>query len=138
MKAYGWFKEELERARDTFEYKLEGLELEVTERILQVMQEQGITRTELARRLGVSKAAVSKLLNDGSNMTLKRLLAVAEALNYELRISLAPSGHKVEEEFIYYSAAPRLQGPRFRLEGLIGADDYSIVEELTAHAINEC
>jgi transcriptional regulator with XRE-family HTH domain len=138
MKAYGWFREELERASNTFEYKLEGLELEVTERILQVMQEQGITRTELARRLGVSKAAVSKLLNDGSNMTLKRLLAVAEALNYELRITMAPSGHKVEGEFIYYSTSPRLQGPRFRLEGLIGADDYSIVEELTAHAINEC
>lgn len=138
MKAYGWFKEELERARDTFEYKLEGLELEVTERILQVMQEQGITRTELARRLGVSKAAVSKLLNDGSNMTLKRLLALAEALNYELRIILAPSGYKAEEEFIYYSTAPRLQGPRFRLEGLVGADDYSIVEEWTAYAVNEC
>ena len=44
MKAYGWFKEELERARDTFEYKLEGLELEVAERILQVMEEQGINR----------------------------------------------------------------------------------------------
>jgi transcriptional regulator with XRE-family HTH domain len=138
MKAYGWFKEELERARGTFEYKLAGLELEVTERILQVMQEQGITRSELARRLGVSKAAVSKLLNDGSNMTLKRLLAVAEALNHDLRINLAPSGHKVEEEFIYYSAAPRLHGPQFRIEGQNGADDYSIVEELTAHAIHSC
>lgn len=90
MKAYAWFKRELERARDSFDYKLEGLELEVTERILQVMEEKGISRSELAERLGVSKAAVSKLFNNGSNMTLKRLLTIAEALGQELRVNLGP------------------------------------------------
>ncbi|MGA2400890.1 MAG: helix-turn-helix transcriptional regulator [Syntrophobacteraceae bacterium] len=73
MKAYGRFGKLLEKAEGTFESKLEGLELEITERVLQVMEEQGITRSELAQRLNVSKAAISKLLSDGSKISLKQL-----------------------------------------------------------------
>jgi transcriptional regulator with XRE-family HTH domain len=43
----------------------------------------------------VSKAAISKLLNNGSNMTLKRLLAVAEALNQELRVDLQSTARRI-------------------------------------------
>ena len=105
MKAYGWFKELLDEAEGTFEYKLEGLELDVTERILQVMNEQGITRSELARRLNVSKAAISKLLNNGSNMTLRRLLAVAEALNLELRVDLRQAANGTEANVVKSNTA---------------------------------
>lgn len=100
MKAHRWFKREWERAKDTFEYKLESLELEVTERILQIMEERGISRSELAERLGVSKAAVSKLFNNGSNMTLKRLLTIAEALGLELRVNLDPVERRIEENVV--------------------------------------
>lgn len=137
MKTYGWFKKEWERARDTFEYKLEGLELEVTEKILEIMEQKNITRKELAERLGVSKAAISKLFNNGSNMTLKRLLTIAEALGQELRVSLLPHEQKVEEEFVYYKPGAFRRGPQFSLERVIGADDYSVVEEEAAYAINE-
>jgi len=138
MKAYGWFKEVLEEAEGTFEYKLEGLELEVTERILQAMEEQGISRSELARRLNVSKAAVSKLLNDGSNMTLKRLLAVAEALGHELRVDLQPPARRIEEKVVQYSPKRKPGGPKFNLVGIVGADDYSFKEDGPLHAINGC
>lgn len=100
MKAYGWFKNALEEAEGTFEYKLEGLELEIAEKILKIMEEQEITRSELARRLNVSKAAVSRLLNHGSNMTLKRLLAVAVALQQELRVDLHPAVRRTEPRVI--------------------------------------
>ena len=138
MKAYGWFRKALEEAEGTFEYKLEGLELEVTERILQVMQDQGITRSELAQRLNVTKAAVSKLLNDGSNMTLKRLLAVAEALNQELRVDLQPPARRLETKVVQYNPKRQTRGPKFNLVGIIGADDYTINEDGPHHAINEC
>lgn len=113
MKAYGWFKDLLEEAEGTFEYKLEGLELEVTERILQVMDEQGLTRSELTRRLNVSKAAVSKLLNNGSNMTLKRLLAVAEALNLELRVDLRQAAYRIETNGIGDKTTSEANGAKF-------------------------
>jgi len=137
MKRHGWFKEEWERARDTFEYKLEGLELEVTERILEIMDQKNISRTQLAERLGVSKPAVSRLFNSGSNMTLKRLLTIAEALDQELRIDLSPYEQKTEAKFINYRPSTHLRGPQFRLERSIGADDYSVFEEEPTYAINE-
>lgn len=125
MQAMGWFKEEWERAKDTFDYKLESLELEVTERILEIMEEKGISRSELAERLGVSKAAISKLLNDGSNMTLKRLLTIAEALDHKVRVDLGSVEHHIEENVIQYDARrKRMQPEHLQFEGLIMADDY--------------
>jgi transcriptional regulator with XRE-family HTH domain len=111
MKAYGWFKEALEEAEGSFEYKLESLELEVTEKILEIMEAKGVNRSELAQRLGVSKAAVSKLLNDGSNMTLKRLLTISEALGHDLTINLVPSGIQSEEKVVQYSPRSRSDSP---------------------------
>jgi transcriptional regulator with XRE-family HTH domain len=90
----------LEEAEGTFEYKLESLELEVIEKILEIMEAKGISRSELAHRLGVSKAAVSKLFNNGSNMTLKRLLTISEALDHDLTVNLVPSGHEVENKVV--------------------------------------
>jgi transcriptional regulator with XRE-family HTH domain len=138
MKAYAWFKRELERARDSFDYKLEGLELEVTERILQVMEEKGISRSELAERLGVSKAAVSKLFNNGSNMTLKRLLTIAEALGQELRVNLGPVGRRIDGKGVQYAAGGWGCVPVCMFEGLIVADDYVPIFHEAQYAIHEC
>ena len=89
MKAMGWFKDVYENARDSFDFKLAGLELDVTENILEIMERQKISRSELAGKLGVSKAAVSKLLNNGSNMTLRTLLKITEALDCDVGIQMS-------------------------------------------------
>jgi transcriptional regulator with XRE-family HTH domain len=138
MQALGWFKEEWERAKDTFDYKLESLELEVTERILEIMEEKGISRSELAERLGVSKAAISKLLNNGSNMTLKRLLTIAEALDHEVRVDLGSVGHRIEENVIQYDARRKHRPPEcLQFEGFIMADDYLPPVSEDRHAFYE-
>lgn len=89
MKAMGWFKDVYENARDGFDFKLAGLELDVTENILEIMERQKISRSELAGKLGVSKAAVSKLLNNGSNMTLRTLLKITDALDCDVGIKMS-------------------------------------------------
>jgi transcriptional regulator with XRE-family HTH domain len=94
MKAHGWFAELYEETRDSFEYKLKSLELELTEKILAAMKARGMSRSDLAERLGTSKAAVSKLLNDGSNITVKRLLKISMALGCDLNIDLNPPSEK--------------------------------------------
>jgi signal transduction histidine kinase len=38
MKLYGWFKDLHDEVKDTFDYKLASLELDITERIIQKMQ----------------------------------------------------------------------------------------------------
>jgi len=90
MKTFGWFSEIYDQVKNTFEFKLKALELGITEKILSVMQQKKITRADLAIKLGTSKAAVSKLLNDGSNITLKRLLKISQALDCDVNVQIVP------------------------------------------------
>lgn len=85
-------KEKLERYKDTFDFKLEGLILDITEEMCRAMEEKGIDRAELADELGVSRAFVSKLLNGTPNLTIKTLMKISNALGRELSIKMPPPG----------------------------------------------
>lgn len=52
-------------------YQQERAILEVTELLCRLMDEQRITRSQLAKRLGISKGYVTQLLDGRSNMTLR-------------------------------------------------------------------
>lgn len=56
----------------------------VTEDILVAMEDLGITKTELAKRLGISKPRVTQLLGGSSNMTIGTL----SDITFELGLSL--------------------------------------------------
>ena len=64
--------------------------MEITELICQLMKQQGLTRAELATRLGKSRPYVTKLLRDGSNMTVKTISDVFFALGHSLRVVERP------------------------------------------------
>lgn len=89
MDSMDWGKE-YNNVKDTFEFKLERLSLDITETIIEQMNRKHITRKELAERLGVSKAAVSSLLNQGSNITIKRLVAISQALESDVSVVITP------------------------------------------------
>lgn len=56
----------------------------------QAMREQGLTKTEMARRMGTSRAALDRLLEakDGS-VTLQTMQKAAAAVGRRLRLELA-------------------------------------------------
>ena len=56
----------------------------VTEDILVAMEDLGITKSELANKLGISKPRISQLLKGSSNMTIGTLSDIA----YELGLNL--------------------------------------------------
>ena len=56
----------------------------VTEDILVAMEDQGVSKAELAQRLGKSKARISQLLGGSSNMTIGTLADIAFALELTL------------------------------------------------------
>lgn len=66
--------------------------LEFTEELYRAMQEQGVTATELGRRIGSSQAYISRVLNGGANFTLGSMTKLAMALGLELKMHLAPTG----------------------------------------------
>ncbi len=53
-----------------------------------IMREQGISQADLARRLGVSRARVSQLLQHRSSPTLSTMALVAHALGSRLTVGL--------------------------------------------------
>lgn len=80
-----WLDEATEHQRAFAE---EQLILDVTEAIWAELDRQGITKAELAARLGKSKAYVTQLLNGSRNMTLRTLADIAFALGVEARFVL--------------------------------------------------
>ena len=56
----------------------------VTEDILVAMEDLGVTKSELAKRLGKSKPRITQLLSGGSNMTIGTLSDIAVELGLNL------------------------------------------------------
>ena len=85
-----WAKDELGKYQDSIEYCLEEVILNFTEQICELMEKQKINRAELAERLGVSGAFITKLLNGNPNLTLKTMMNIASALKSDLNIQIQP------------------------------------------------
>lgn len=73
----------------------ERILLEATESLSRLMEEQGIPKAELARRLGVSPAYVTKLLGGSNNFTLRTIARAFYALGRSLHIEHGPAGDRI-------------------------------------------
>ncbi len=68
-------------------YQQEKLIFEATELISRIMEVEGLSRAQLAGRLGRSKAFVTQTLGGKSNMTLRTLADFIWALGYTVELS---------------------------------------------------
>jgi transcriptional regulator with XRE-family HTH domain len=91
------------------DYIVEGVLLAATERICELMDKHEISRAELARRLGKSRAYVTRMLNGQPNMTLKTLTQIAVALGEGIDLFVPSS---VREERARAQAAHEAQQRR--------------------------
>jgi cyanate lyase len=67
-------------------FAVEALIAAAADLIARLMAAQGVTKAELARRLGKSPAWVSQLLGGNANMTVRTLAEVAWTLGAEVRL----------------------------------------------------
>ena len=58
--------------------------LMIVEEILDIMKEQGISRIELAKRMGVQPSRVTSLLSGANNLTIETLVRAGRAVGAEL------------------------------------------------------
>lgn len=68
----------------------EELILAVTEALSESLLEKGITKRELAERLGKSKGFVSQLFAGGRNLTLRTVADLADALDSRITVQVVP------------------------------------------------
>jgi hypothetical protein len=82
------FADQLQRAELTDAYQIDRLKVEISERIFNAMNQQGVSNAELARRLGKSRPYVTKLLRGTTNFTLESLVRIGRALSCEVQLEL--------------------------------------------------
>lgn len=79
-----WLSEHLPEPVDQREYARERCIVALTEVLAAIMKEAGLSRAQLAKRLGVSKAHISQVLNGSRNMTLATVADVLWACGKEV------------------------------------------------------
>lgn len=90
-------------AAERRQYEQERLILWATERLAEMMSEKALSKADLARALGTSRAYVTNLLSGRTNLTLRTLADVAAVMGFRIELSHCPlrSG-----EYINVSARP--------------------------------
>lgn len=96
-------------------YGLEGLLLSINEEICSAMEEQRVSRTDLAERLGKSKAWVTKFLGGNRNLTLKTLVHVANALDLDVNVGLQRRQVGFQESAMTEPAPPVVEKSALRV-----------------------
>lgn len=82
----------------------EELILEVTEILSQALKKEGITKKDLADRLGKTKGFVSQVLTGGRNLTLRTIADIADALECRIRIHCENLQQKEDETRVSLNA----------------------------------
>ena len=78
------------RATETqIEDEMLALVTQLTNEINWYMRERGLTRADLAARMGVSPGRVSQILGGGENLTLRTLVALSTALDARFDVELS-------------------------------------------------
>jgi len=91
------FPELFQQAEGHEDYWLAGAILEFTEAVVREMERQGMSRTELAQRLGATPAYVTKILRGKVNFTLATMVKMARALDSEVHVQLIGPARAAEK-----------------------------------------
>lgn len=97
----------IEQFEGTPEFMAEDVKFDIAMAIEAAMKEQGLTRSQLARKLHVSKSRITQALTGDYNFTILALSKMAVALGCDLSIDLckrsSSEGHGVETTEIAFA-----------------------------------
>ncbi|MCX6877235.1 MAG: XRE family transcriptional regulator [Verrucomicrobia bacterium] len=70
--------------------------LAIANRLIALMKEQNVSRSELAARMGVQPSRITAMLEGTGNLTIDTLVRAGMALGAELHQTFAPVGNQVK------------------------------------------
>ncbi|HEY0075534.1 MAG TPA: helix-turn-helix transcriptional regulator [Abditibacteriaceae bacterium] len=79
------FNQLIERRKQTDTYWVELAKDDVANEIFDLMAQQKITKAQLAKKMGVSRVYIGKVLQGGANLTIETMVKIGLALGYHLR-----------------------------------------------------
>lgn len=101
------YRQLLDRAESSPDYWREAAVIEFTEGLCRRMEEKKISKAELARRMGTSRAYVTRLLAGEANFTLGTMVKLALAVDGSLEVRIADKGVVPQWEGAPAAAPPR-------------------------------
>lgn len=90
MQAFGWFDALFDEAKGTLEYTIAGLEIQVGEQILAIMESRGISLDALAKKLEIPDGELFAALDDCRNLSVELLCRITSVLGCDLKIAFGP------------------------------------------------
>jgi transcriptional regulator with XRE-family HTH domain len=75
----------------------EELILDVTNKLTEALEEAGVTKSELAKRIERSPGLISQVFGGGRNLTLRTISDIAAALSLRPTLQLSPDTKSVRE-----------------------------------------
>lgn len=85
-----WLERSVVEYEEDPDYIAELLVLGLNEQVISRMQALGLRRSELAERMGVTKAYISRVLRGNPNLTLRSIAALSLALDTRPIVGLQP------------------------------------------------
>lgn len=88
---------------NTSEYWITRIQYDFFKKVHQYMEENSLSKSELAKNIGVSKSYVTQILNGTCNFSLNKLIDISLSIGYYPQFLLAPkevdenSKEKIEE-----------------------------------------
>ena len=89
-----YFRELIDEAKGRDTYWVAALILDFTEGLHNIMEANGVSRSDLARRLGVSPAYITKALRGNVNFTVDSMVRLVRAAGGEVSIHIEPKGKR--------------------------------------------
>ena len=109
-----WIERQTRTPEARRRYEEERLILWTTEAICEAMEDRGLTRADIAGKLGTSRANITQLLSGSRNMTLRSLAGLAHACGLRAEMSLEDLGESVFTRIEDHTIAVVRPGLRFR------------------------
>lgn len=82
------FEQMIHEVKQSGDFYVERAKIAIAEQIAKAMKQAGVSKAELARRLGKSRAYVTQILQGDVNFTVESLVKIAESLGYKLELKL--------------------------------------------------
>ncbi len=88
INAAEWFQERTQGLESDPDHLVEEVKLAFAEELCRLLEEQDVSRTQLAERLGTSRAYITRILRTDYNLTAETMVKVALALDARVVLSL--------------------------------------------------
>ncbi|HPT47613.1 MAG TPA: helix-turn-helix transcriptional regulator [Candidatus Rifleibacterium sp.] len=101
------------------QYHVEGAKIEIAEQIYLLMQKKNVSQSDLARKLKMNRAYVSRILKGKTNFTVETLVKIGRQLEAEWDFRLAEhvAEKKRPEHFVETSWSDRIVTAKIYLMG---------------------